>query len=406
MKGKRSLIFMVLSAFVALGIHAQNESWLSRNLKKGMNYLDSLWEAKVDTNYIEVPKKPWRVVIYPKVNMIDVKMNHQIDLSTTAYRELDDFTDADWTMHINPPLATYLGVWVGYRGLGIGYSIPLIKNAGRYWTVSSTGTHYGLIFSLRRFKTQDMKLDANVRIGDNEMSEKAVPYKSHAPIWVRSVFLDGYYVFNGKHYSQDAAYNQSVIQRRSAGSLLLGASWYQSSIDYSDKLNGEFISAASGVGKIKVQQANIGIGYGYNWVPAKGWLFNIMVMPTVSVYNRVKVTTYDSNYSFDIVQENTENYGNWNAETHEWSNGEKKRPLPFDEQDLSWQNDVEMWETGERINKTRWKVNINGRAGITYNGKNWFANVYGQLHRFSYNHDNTSVKMWDWYVNTQFGIRF
>jgi hypothetical protein len=65
-----------------------------------------------------------------------------------------------------------------------------------------------------------------------------------------------------------------------------------------------------------------------------------------------------------------------------------------------------MWETGERINKTRWKVNINGRAGITYNGKNWFANVYGQLHRFSYNHDNTSVKMWDWYVNTQFGIRF
>lgn len=136
MKGKRSFIFMVLSAFVALGIHAQNESWLSRNLKKGMNYLDSLWEAKVDTNYIEVPKKPWRVVIYPKVNMIDVKMNHQIDLSTTAYRELDDFTDADWTMRINPPLATYLGVWVGYRGLGIGYSIPLIKNAGRYWTVS------------------------------------------------------------------------------------------------------------------------------------------------------------------------------------------------------------------------------------------------------------------------------
>ena len=52
-------------------------------------------------------------------------------------------------------------------------------------------------------------------------------------------------------------------------------------------------------------------------------------------------------------------------------------------------------------NKDKWAEGV-----VTYNGKNWFANVYGQLHRFSYNHDNTSVKMWDWYVNTQFGIRF
>ena len=63
---KRVISVVMLSAFVALGIHAQNESWLSRKLRKGMNYIDSLWINKADSNYIEVPKNPWRVVIYPK----------------------------------------------------------------------------------------------------------------------------------------------------------------------------------------------------------------------------------------------------------------------------------------------------------------------------------------------------
>ena len=198
---KRVISVVMLSAFVALGIHAQNESWLSRKLRKGMNYIDSLWINKADSNYIEVPKNPWRVVIYPKFNEVYVKMHSDIDFNYLYGITPSESLAASWNMRINPPLATYLGVWVGYRGLGVGYSFPLLKNAGRYWTISSTGTRYGLIFSLRRFKTQDIKLDLQGHFNDEEIDEKAVPYTSHAPIWVRSVFIDGYYVFNGKRYS-------------------------------------------------------------------------------------------------------------------------------------------------------------------------------------------------------------
>ena len=28
-----------------------------------------------------------------------------------------------------------------------------------------------------------------------------------APVWIRSVYINGYYVFNGRRYSQAAAYN-------------------------------------------------------------------------------------------------------------------------------------------------------------------------------------------------------
>ena len=78
---KRVISVVMLSAFVALGIHAQNESWLSRKLRKGMNYIDSLWINKADSNYIEVPKNPWRVVIYPKFNEVYVKMHSDIDFN-------------------------------------------------------------------------------------------------------------------------------------------------------------------------------------------------------------------------------------------------------------------------------------------------------------------------------------
>jgi hypothetical protein len=229
------------------------------------------------------------------------------------------------------------------------------------------------------------------------------------------MFLDGYYVFNGKRYSQASAYNQSVIQRRSAGSFLLGLSWYQSSIDFSNKLNGDIILASNDIGKIKVNQGNIGFGYGFNWVPARNWLINIMVMPTLAFYNRVKVTKYASNYNFFAEKLNTEDYGTWDSEKRQWSNGEKERPTPGDpdaedyddeKEDLSWQKDVEVWETGSEIKHTRWKLNINTQAGITYFGKDWFAGVYGQLHRFSYNHDNMNVKIWDWYVRGSVGLRF
>ncbi len=407
MNSKRILILTVLSAFVALGTYAQKESWLSRKLKKGKAYIDTMLVNNVDTNYIEIPKNPWRVVIYPKFNEVDLRMTSTLRSDHALLKDLGD-ASLSWTMRINPPLATYVGAWVGYRGLGIGYSIPLLRNAGRYWTVSSTGTKYGLIFSLRRFKTQDMRVDLQANAFGESYHAKDVEYQSYAPVWVRSVFIDGYYVFNGRRYSQDAAYNQSVIQRRSAGSLLLGLSWYQSSVDFSDKLNSDIIEAANQIGKIKVQQANIGIGYGYNWVPARNWLFNIMVMPTVSVYNRVKATEYDSNYNFSYATDLNidEIYGAWNPETHSWANGERKKPIPLNFEDVSWQKDVELWETGTDINKTRWNININGRAGITYNSKKFFVNVYGQVHRFSYKRNDTKVKLYEWYINTQFGVRF
>ena len=127
-------------------------------------------------------------------------------------------------------------------------------------------------------------------------------------------------MFNGHRYSQAAAYNQSVIQRHSAGSFLIGATWYQSSFDYSDIRNFIFMIIGHGIHRIKVRQANLGLGYGYNWVPFRGLVVNAMAMPTISLYNRVKAYKYETNYDLS-AKESVDNYGDWNKETRTWSNG-------------------------------------------------------------------------------------
>lgn len=401
---------------IVMPVSAQEkDSWAHRTSRNIRQRLDSALFRKVDTTYIEVPKKAWRVILRPKINQIDTRVTSALDDEMIA--KLSDSWEMDltglhldWLLKLEQPMSTSIGVWVGYRGLGIGYSQSLTKHSGYYFSLSSTGASYGVTFSLRSFDTDDLSAKLNLSYIDESYSERDDNYVSYAPIKVNTMFLDGYYVFNGKRYSQASAYNQSVIQRRSAGSFLLGLSWYQSSIDFSDKLNGDIILASNNIGKIKVHQGNVGFGYGYNWVPARNWLMNIMVMPTLAFYNRVKVTKYASNYNFFVIESDTEDYGTWDPEKRQWANGETERPLPGhvydEEEDLSWQKDVDNWETGAERKYTRWKVNINAQAGITYFGKDWFAGIFGQLHRFSYNHDNMSVKIWDWYVRGSLGIRF
>ena len=409
---RRLLICFMLVCMVVPVNAQQEDSWTHRTTRTIKQRLDSSLFKKVDTSYIEVPKKAWRVILRPKVNQMDTRMTSTFDDDLLA--KMSEYWEADlsrlnfkWTMSLKQPMSTSVGVWVGYRGLGFGYSQSLTKHVGRHFSFSSTGAKYGLNFSLRRFSTDNLQVNMHGDLDEEQMDVKDEMH-SFAPIKVVSGFLDGYYVFNGRRYSQAAAYNQSVIQRRSAGSFLLGFSWYQSSIDLSDRLNSDIIMASNDIGKIKVQQGNIGVGYGYNWVPARNWLMNVMVMPSVSVYNRVKVTKYASNYSELIeAKDGIGDYGTWDSNKHQWANGEKEKPFPEDDEaDLSWQDDIEVWETGRETKNTRWRVNINARAGITYFGKDWFASIHGQLHRFSYDHNETDISLYDWFVRGALGIRF
>ena len=124
-------------------------------------YLDTKAKAKVDSHYIEVPEKPWRVILRYKENVVDVDYYQSVDIPATNEH-------SDWNLCFEPPVASSVGFWVGYRGTGFSYSKSLTKNAGRYYSFSSTGAKYGFNFRLRRFNTQDarfMATDLNQETG-------------------------------------------------------------------------------------------------------------------------------------------------------------------------------------------------------------------------------------------------
>ena len=368
---------------------------LMERLHQVQQYLDTKAKAKVDPTYIEVPDKPWRVILRYKENAVDVDYSQSVDIP--AYNE-----HADWNLCFEPPLASSIGFWVGYRGTGFSYSKSLTKNAGRYYSISSTGAKYGFNFRLRRFNTKDARFsstDRNLETGVESEFDSAVIMPS--PVWIRSVYINGYYVFNGRRYSQAAAYNQSVIQRHSAGSFLLGATWYQSSFDYSDYTNAAYMIIGHGIHRIKVHQANLGIGYGYNWVPLRGLVVNVMAMPTISVYNRVKAYKYETNYDLSAEQP-VDDFGNWNPETRRWANGKTHKPLLM--HDIS-NSQFDYWDIEPEVNYSMLRLNLDLRLGIAYNWSNYFISTQAQYNNFHYKSDNCKVNIYDAYARMSFGVR-
>ena len=367
---------------------------LMERLHQVQQYLDAKAKAKVDLHYIEVPEKPWRVMLRYKENAVDVDFTQSIDILATNEH-------SDWNLCFEPPIASSVGFWVGYRGTGFSFAKSLTKNAGRYYSVSSTGTKYGFNFRLRRFNTQDAKFSATDYENGQTTGKYDTDVKMPSPVWIRSVYINGYYVFNGRRYSQAAAYNQSVIQRRSAGSFLVGATWYQSSFDYADIKNVLFMIIGHGIYRVKVHQANLGIGYGYNWVPLRGLVVNAMAMPTVSVYNRVKAYKYETNYDLS-PKEPVDNYGDWNKVERIWDNGKTHKPIEM----LTESNQqFDYWEIEPEVSNSMFKINLDLRLGIAYNWSNYFIGIQAQYNNFNYKSDHSKVNIYDAYARVAFGVR-
>jgi hypothetical protein len=170
-----------------------------------------------------------------------------------------------------------------------------------------------------------------------------------------------------------AAYDQSAIQIRSAGSLMVGAMWHHSTIRYESDRNAAYVSLMREVGTIKVRQGSLGVGYAYNWVPFKGFLANATVMPMLTVYNCQKSELYDTYLDEDIdIKDNDQVIYRESVYHHS--------PVSF---------------------------TYYARVSLTYNWNRFFVNAYGQWNRFNYdNGEEGHGRIKDWFVNTSVGVRF
>lgn len=237
--------------------HRVDSAWMARRSK-----------ANYDTAYIGRPEG--RLTLKLRANVSGFSVESKGVSSGIDYRsELSTANKAT--------------VSLGFSYLGVSAGLSL--NPGK---LSGKNKDYEL--QLHAF-TRSLSLDASYHVsktlsGDFWMGDRA-EHLERGMVDMKTLNIAGYYTFNHRRFSFPAAFTQSYIQKRSAGSWLAGISYQANEMEcpaYEDR----------GIPKMRLFAGNIAIGggYGYNLV-AKKWLFHLSVMPTVIILNRNNITIND-----------------------------------------------------------------------------------------------------------------
>ena len=196
--------------------------------------------VKYDTAYIVRPQTKWTVI---------ARLN--VSGATIETEGIDNGQYYQSEMEANSKATLSLGV--GYQGFLLSLALNPAKLMGKY-------NDYELNFNCyrRSFGFDVIYHDAKNFTGwyDQEGMERVeLP---DGMLHVQTLNVNVYYAFNNRRFSYPAAFSQSYIQRRSAGSFLLAASGMgqRATLDWED---GQ---------KLKMTNIGIGAGYGYNFCPA------------------------------------------------------------------------------------------------------------------------------------------
>ena len=378
--------------------------------------------CKVDTNYIKTPCQPWQVSVTSRVSQTDLQMHSIVDGGELFDGEgsmpfIRGVGDMATDPRIMTKVSTSLGVKVGYKGLSASYSFPIGGDKSQNITLKSAGRWYAVNLRWHKFKTKTVKThyagavqgreveDYNEKTETFKFSDWGESYgwdeteKEQLPsnMTIKTLIFDGFYIFNHKKFSYAAAYNQKTIQARSAGSPIAGVMGYYADFKYNDPRNAELIYWMDGIGRLRQYQLAVGAGYAYNFVPAKGWLISAMAMPMLTMVNRTRINTYNSNFK-DLAKDNLLAYIIVEAMKEEGVEG-------LDDVNFDFSDDCEIQSTGVHSRNNRLALNFTTRLSVTYNWKRYFVNANGQFNNFNYKHRRQHGHLNDWYINASIGVR-
>lgn len=316
--------------------------------------------SKIDTAYIEPQHYNWSLMGQATFNYDYYRLESENGQSVT----------------FAPDIIAKVGPFFGWRWVFLGYTFDL-KNIGigdggakREINFSIYSSQIGVDLFYRRTGS-DYKIRTS-HLGDGIDTER-----------LRNVDFDGmkvgitginaYYIFNHNRFSYPAAFAQSTIQKISCGSWMLGGGYTHHSLQLNyDKLQ-ETVDERIGKDKVAIDSSlmfssvkyndiSVSLGYGYNWVFARNWLFASSLSAALA-------------YKKATGQMNTE--------------GQRKSLTGFD------------------LNN----FNVDGilRLGLVYNNMRWYAGSSLIVHAYNYNKQrfatNNIFGNLNIYVGVNFGAR-
>ncbi len=245
-----------------------------RHVLKGLSFalcllpFSAAQSQQYDTTYIARPGNRLTLKAFTRLSGDAI---HARGTVNDIYSEADLHTDNKLTFSIGAV----------YRGVALSLALNPAKMAGKY-------DDFELNFNIF---TPRISIDASYHrasslSGDISRNGSFTLEKDYADMTMLNIAA--YYCFNHRRFSYPAAFTQSYLQRRSAGSWLAGLSFQGGTITTNPEANPRLPDM-----RIKARHLGIGGGYGYNLVAAsardaekgRGWLFHLSAMPTIVVLN-------------------------------------------------------------------------------------------------------------------------
>ena len=233
--------------------------------------LDDPYETiKNDTDYMVKPHEKLR--LGTSLNLSGANM-------TLSGKLTEDYT---FRMPLDAQAKSSIGLSLCYRGLSIGFSFSPFhlggKNSDTDLGISMYNDRWGLdgiYHSAKTFKgTFNMSSNAK-----SDSTAADVSFDIPSGLMRQDMYaFNGYYVFNWRKFALPAVFDCSWLQRRSAGSWMLGMTLMHLNIkklveaDAPDQL------------RFKLWYAALGGGYGYNWVCRHYWLIHADIFAEIVPY--------------------------------------------------------------------------------------------------------------------------
>ncbi|MBR4275419.1 MAG: DUF4421 domain-containing protein [Prevotella sp.] len=203
---------------------------------------------------------------------------------TTRFEVCQLDADEKFLIRVSPRPRTRVGPFFGWRFAFFGYNIDLKSIFINSDDTDLSASIYSAAFGFDLFYR---------RVGGNYKIYKLVVNDVDISKYLRGEPFDGIhmgmtrvsfnYIFNYKHYSQQAAFSQTHRQLISAGSAIAGIQYAHNRSDINwqqltDKMNavsGTTLENSSLSGEQYNDEISLSGGYGYNWVFAKNWIFGV-----------------------------------------------------------------------------------------------------------------------------------
>ena len=295
---KKTFLLTVLFFSFFLG----NAQKLDKYIEKGKAFIDK--PENIDTTRIYQLPARFCFAITSRAQMVGFFAYSDFNLNFVT-EEIGLRIPAQATSYLGERVCKKVGFEVGYGSMSFGYGVEVGQKSAKYKRSLSLGMS-NLKWGARiSYNSLSNYIVSNMTIGKpGDIIYIDTIEKSDGLGKLRSLTLDGYYVFNSKRFGYTATNTINVVQKHTSGSFMLTGRFLWSDLDTKEDMGGLFESYGT------IQFA-LGGGYSANIVfwnrnmvnnddrTIRNLTWNITAMPVISFVNYMQTRAIVEHYDIE-----------------------------------------------------------------------------------------------------------